>query len=217
MLLLFDQDSSPLPGMLTRLWTSMQELIRLGRKPALVGAFPVSAASDTFKPPRQFGKAGRIVQGHLIPAEFAISSGSLINLAAFGEIGGFRDDFFIDAIDIEWCFRAWRKGFSCWMDTQAVMPHRLGQGTVRVPGLGMLLARQKPARLYTYVRNQVAMIREGVAPLRWRLRLLPYLVLQGLSYTIAYRGQRAQVLLAFYWGFADGWALRLGPVRRFKI
>ena len=216
-LLLFDQDSSPPTGMLTRLGADMQELIRQGKKPALVGPLPVSVDDNMFKPPRRYNLAGGIVNGTLLPAEFAISSGSLVNLHAFAKLGVFREDFFIDAIDIEWCFRAWHKGYSCWMDKHAVMPHRLGQGIIRIPVVGMLLARQNPARLYTYVRNQVAMIREDVAPLRWKVKLLPYLALQGLVYLLAYRGERMRVMKAFCWGFSDGLANRMGPGRRSAV
>ncbi|CAH2601750.1 dTDP-rhamnosyl transferase RfbF [Rhodovastum atsumiense] len=217
LLLIFDQDSSPQAGMLTHLRQGMMDLIRLGKKPALIGPLPVSAEDGTFKPPHPFHLAGGSVNGTLHPAEFAISSGSLINLDAFEQLGGFRTDFFIDAVDIEWCFRAWRQGYSCWIDSTAIMPHRLGQGIIRIPVLGMLLARQPPARLYTYVRNQVAMMREGLAPLRWRLRLLPYLFVQGVAYWVAYRGKRVRVLRAFWWGASDGWSNRLGPGRRSRI
>src|SRR4051812_4486555 len=41
-----------------------------------------------------------------LAVDLAISSGSLITLTATAEVGPFDEGFF-DAIDIEWCSRAW--------------------------------------------------------------------------------------------------------------
>jgi len=217
MLMLFDQDTSPVRGTISRLKHGYAELLCRGESPALIGPLPVSADKQHLKPPRQFSNRSAPSGGTLWPTEFAISSGSLISLPVFEKIGAFREDFFIDAIDIEWCFRAWNRGFSCWIDSTTIMPHRLGQGTIRVPILGMLLARQPPARFYTYVRNQIAMVRECSVPRYWRLRIIPYLLLQGVVYWIASGGQRHRVLRALCWGLVDGLTLRLGPGRRNQV
>lgn len=214
-LLIFDQDSSPPPGMLQRLRATRAALRAAGERPAIVGPLAVSADEGAgFKPPRTFPSAAVRAQGTAWPAEFVISSGSLLDLDAFAAVGGFREDFFIDAVDIEWCFRAWARGWSCWIESAVRMPHRLGQGTIRLPVVNMRLTRQPPSRLYTYVRNQVAMLGLPHTPRRWKLRLLPHMAVQAAVYLAASPGQRGVVLRAFRQGLADGLRGHLGAGRR---
>lgn len=214
LLMLFDQDSSPLPGIATGLIASFGRLRANGQRPAAIGPLPVSADEHRFPPPRQARR--RSVCGHdtILPADYIISSGSLIDLTALGDIGGFREDFFIDAIDVEWCFRAWQNGFSCWIDSAVKMPHRFGTDRVRIPFTRLFLVRQPPPRLYTYVRNRIAMIAGNGGPAWWRWTSVAYLMLQGIAYWAAYSGERRRVVKAFAMGLADGLRMRLGPGRR---
>lgn len=213
MLLIFDQDSSPAPGIMSQLCVAYDALCTAGERPAVVAPLPVSADIEQFKSPRIFRKYAKSY-GSLRSAEFVISSGSLLDLKAFKQIGRFREDFFIDVIDIEWCFRSWARGYSCWIDSAVLMPHRLGQGTIRVPIVNMLLTRQSPARIYTYVRNQIVMLHLPHTPLRWKLRILPYLMIQCVIYLVAYSGVRRNIIRAFRFGVIDGLLLKLGSSRR---
>ncbi|WP_159993181.1 glycosyltransferase family 2 protein [Roseomonas sp. 18066] len=210
-LLLLDQDSTPPPGMARHLQAAHRRLREAGECPAVIGPHPVAAGGSATKTPRLFLRHGSAPVDGARPLEFLISSGSLLDLAAFEAIGGFRDDFFIDAVDIEWCFRAWARHFSCWMLPGLAMPHRLGQGLVRVPLIGLQLARQPCFRLYTYARNQTAMLRLDHVPLRWKLKLFPYIAIQAAIHCVVRRDTAA--LRAFARGIADGLARRMGPVR----
>ena len=49
-----------------------------------------------------------INQKYIIP-DYVITSGSIITIAAYKEIGPFNNEMFIDFIDIEWCLRARKK------------------------------------------------------------------------------------------------------------
>ena len=213
MLLLLDQDATASPDMATRLNETYAMLHWELERPAVVGALPI-APNEAHKPPRVF--RDRMVQTHgtAWPTEFVISSGSLFDLTILYRVGDFREDFFIDAIDIEWCFRAQSLGYTCWIDSAILMPHRLGQGIIQVPVLNMRLAKQVPSRLYTYVRNQTAMLRLSHVPSHWKLRILPYMLAQSVIYTAVSQGQRRTVLRALWSGFVDGVRLRMGPGRR---
>lgn len=46
-----------------------------------------------------------------------ISSGSLIPISLFNSLGLFRDDFFIDFVDYEWCWRARNMGVKIYVDS----------------------------------------------------------------------------------------------------
>lgn len=48
-------------------------------------------------------------QSDVVEVEYSITSGSIFNLSIFDKIGLFREDFFIDAVDLEFCIRAKRR------------------------------------------------------------------------------------------------------------
>src|SRR5262249_23546736 len=133
-IVLFDQDSAPPPQMIEALGRAKDALDAAGEKAAVIAPEIVSAAN--FRPPRRFPMPGRKPVGAAEAVRYVITSGSLIDLDAFRQIGPFRSDFFIDAIDTEWCFRAWHSGYSCWVLHGATMLHKIGQGVIRPRFLG---------------------------------------------------------------------------------
>ena len=66
-----------------------------------------------------------------------ITSGCLVDAAFAREIGGFRDDFFIDQVDHEFCLRTRANGRRVAISAKPVMQHSVGgwRGP-RVPLLG---------------------------------------------------------------------------------
>ena len=207
--LLFDQDSMPSEGMVQRLENLADELRRRGEKPALVGPRPVKASGEPFKIPR---RRARPESPPAVAVDFAISSGSLIALDAARAIGPFHEDFFIDAIDIEWCSRAWDAGWSVWLGTDVPMTHRLGLGVIHLP-FGLRMTDQPPERLYTYFRNQVAMLRLPYVPAGWKLRFIASLPARCFVYAVRNRFAKPAVQ-AIGLGLLDGIMNRLGPPGR---
>ena len=211
--LLVDQDSTLRPQVVQHLADTMRELCAAGHKVAAVGVQPVGPrqARGRFKDVRIFLRPGRSDATTVRAVDFVISSGSLVSVSAYEAVGPFRDDFFIDAVDIEWCFRAWHRGFSCWVARDALMEHRLGQGSIAVPMLRLKLPVQPPHRLYTYVRNQVRMLAMRHVPLRWKVKMVPYICLQAVVYAVKGR-HRAYALKAIGRGMWDGLRTMSAPV-----
>ena len=57
----------------------------------------------------------------------AITSGSLINCKAYNEVGGFKDELFIDGVDFEFCWNLKKHGYSIYQLNSVVMQHQLGE------------------------------------------------------------------------------------------
>jgi rhamnosyltransferase len=146
--------------------------------------------------------------GALAPVQFLATSGSLIDLAAFDRVGPFRADFFIDGVELEWCFRAWSLGLGCYVARDVAIPHRVGGGVIRAFGLAM--PRQPLFRMATYLRNAVYAWRLPHLPLRWKLAQAAYLPLQAGLYW-ADSSFRPAVLLRLLGAARDGALGRLGP------
>jgi len=209
-LLIFDQDSLPDPGMPAALDARMSTLVGMGERPAAVGPRPVAPPGEAgaeYQPPRYPAMPGRRPREGTKPVRYLISSGTLLDLAAFEAVGPFRADYVIDAIDVEWCFRAWSRGWSVWLVEDVTMEHRIGHGIIRLGPLRF--PRQSPSRMATYIRNQAHGLRLPHVPLGWKLRSLVYLPLQIA--VVSANGPRPASVLARLIGAArDGLAGRLG-------
>ena len=210
-LLLFDQDSLPEAGSVRRLVDISRALASAGRRPAIVGPRPYGPDGRPMKIARR--PADETPPGQRATrADFVISSGSLLDLAAAEAVGPFRADYFIDAIDLEWCFRANARGFSIWIADEVRMDHRLGRGVLRLP-LGLRLADQPPRRLYTFVRNQLSMLRLGHVPTRHKVKTVAALPVRAAIYLVRNRFS-AECRAALRNGVVDGLRDRLGPPDR---
>lgn len=85
-----------------------------------------------------------------------ITSGSLINLAVWKEIGGYDNKLFIDEVDHEYCYRAKTKGYSVFRFPSIHLNHKLGEK--KEAGYSGSIAKRKrtihsPRRVYFMVRN----------------------------------------------------------------
>jgi rhamnosyltransferase len=98
-----------------------------------------------------------------------LTSGSLISIAAFQTIGGFRDDFFIDCVDHEYCLHARSLGFHIVLTSKPVMEHGIGHQTEhRLLWRTVHTSNHSPVRRYFTVRNMLILAGEyiGKEP-RW--------------------------------------------------
>ncbi|WP_298965301.1 glycosyltransferase family 2 protein [uncultured Methylobacterium sp.] len=208
-LLLLDQDATPGPDLPARLLAALERLTATGAQVAVVGPQP-RAGEGAHKAPRYPARPGVVPVGSLEPVDFLATTGSLIALDAYRAVGPFRDDFFIDGVDLEWCFRAWARGWSCWADRDTGIVHHVGGGVIRARFLPVAMPRQSVPRMATYLRNSVYAWRLAHVPWRWRLRQAAYLPLQaGLYWADA--GYRPAVLAGLGRGVLDGLRGQLGP------
>lgn len=65
------------------------------------------------------------VPGIAIGEAFAISSGSLIRVAALRKIGGFSNNFWLDCSDMDVCHRLYLHGYKVWRATDAELQHEM--------------------------------------------------------------------------------------------
>lgn len=209
-LAIFDDDSGLPAGAFGVLNATMDRLAARGKKPAVVGPKIVSPspARHEYRPPRYFS-AGETI-GSAQSVLYVISSGSLINLDAFRNIGTFRSDFFMDSIDTEWCFRARSRGFSCWVETSLEMEHRIGVGVTGRTILGRGFPKQPPMRLYAYLRNQTYCLSLPHLPPWWRVLVVAHLVRLCGAYWLE-AADRRSISALICRAVRDGLMRRLGP------
>jgi rhamnosyltransferase len=143
----------------------------------------------------------------------AITSGSLVSLEAFERIGPFREEFFIDHVDTEYCARARALGYRILRTVRPVMTHSIGRPTQhRLLWMKKWTSNHSADRRYYITRNHTVLLREagGIVPGAWALRGL----LSGLNACkriALYEEDKARKIAAVWAGWRDGIRGRLGP------
>ena len=92
---------------------------------------------------------------------YLINSGMLQSIDIINKVGGWREDFRIDAFDVEYCYHAKELGIMCYRVGGYKLEHTLGNPSVkRVFGKQLHLLNYSPSRLYDIYRNHIIIIRK---------------------------------------------------------
>lgn len=215
--LLSDQDSLPRPDMVAGLLRAEQELTARGVRVGAVGpTFTDAHTGITF--PFQVDVSGKLFYGRmrtsaecpLVEALTLITSGTLIPIDAWIDVGAMREDFFIDHVDIEWSHRARAAGYKLYGTAYASMAHRMGDAQLRVWYFGWHReSAYSPLRVYYRMRNFIALCKLDFISVRWKLRSSWYWL--GFIYSQAIYGScRRQALGMALRGVWDGLHGRMG-------
>jgi rhamnosyltransferase len=90
-----------------------------------------------------------------------ITSGALTNVAAYQDIGPFRDEYFIDYVDTEYCLRAQLKGYEILVSVKARLVQPLGDSReIMVFGRRITPTFHSALRRYYIQRNRVPTFQE---------------------------------------------------------
>ncbi|MEQ0777177.1 glycosyltransferase family 2 protein [Paraburkholderia tropica] len=213
--ILFDQDSEPSPQLLSALPQTLERARAGGENVALVGPAYEDARLGGIAPFVRFGllRLQRVPPQGEAPMEvdFLITSGSCINLASWSSIGPMDDALFIDFVDLEWCVRARRHGYSVLGAPALRLAHSLGGEPVRV--FGRAYPGHGAVRHYYQFRNAIALMKRGYMPWSWKstelVKLPGRLFIYGLF--MAPRAEHLGMALLGVWHGLTG---KLGPLRR---
>jgi rhamnosyltransferase len=145
--------------------------------------------------------------------ESVITSGSLLSLDAYAAVGPFRDEFFIDYVDTEFCFRARASGYRIIESRIPLMSHTVGSPTAhRLLGETKWTTHHSADRRYYIARNNTVLLREyGTTGSRaWRMKSVVRSV--RLCKRIAlFEQDKFAKILAVAQGWWDGVRGRMGP------
>lgn len=86
---------------------------------------------------------------------YTITSGNLLNLLAFKEVGGYLEKLFIDHVDHEFCLRLNRYGYKVIKTNKAFLYHRVGNTVIKkFFRFSFCPSYHPPLRLYYRTRNR---------------------------------------------------------------
>jgi rhamnosyltransferase len=214
----FDQDSTPASGMVAEILDLYQNQPQRAHLAIVAPNISVPSANTT----ASFLKArGRFLFRRvrctglqsLEDVSTVISSGALYSLDAFRQIGPFREDFFIDYVDTDYCLRAKQRGYKIVVACKARLVHQLGrQQEARLGPLTMHPTFHSPVRWYYISRNRVPMMFSHAW--NWPHWLLYEMLINtyGLARLLLFEDHKLAKLLAIVLGTWDGLAHHMGPI-----
>lgn len=134
-----------------------------------------------------------------------ITSGSLVSLQAYWQLGGFRDEFFMDCVDLEYCLRARAAGYCILMTSKPLMEHPVGQLTEhRLLWRKTGTSNHGPLRRYYMMRNTLILAREYTMKEPWWVIAALWSKLKSMLLVVLYESGRLAKLRYSALGFFDG-------------
>ncbi|RCW84564.1 glycosyltransferase family 2 protein [Phyllobacterium bourgognense] len=170
--LLLDQDSLPAPDMVVTLVAAAKAQISNGVKLGCVGPRyedtrqnnpPPFIRTNGFRLERQTCA----IPDAVVDVDYLIASGCLIPMGTLDDVGGMREELFIDYVDIEWGLRAGNKGYRSFGVCAALMKHDLGDEPILF--LGRQIPVHGPLRHYYHFRNAVWLYRQPWLRFSWKV------------------------------------------------
>lgn len=211
----FDQDSCPQVGMVAALWAEHLRLPAAAVIGPRIEELQIKASSYRWvrQHPRWPWLFQRAFAGpDLEVVTMVITSGSLVDLGLWRQIGGFDAALFIDYIDIDFCLRAIRAGRRVAVAAAAVLAHRLGsrRSTIAL-GHEFRPMHHAPFRHYYIARNRVRIWRRhALAVPHWALFDLSFAGL-NIFRVLVFESNKRVKFKAMLLGTWDGLRGRGGP------
>lgn len=203
--LLLDQDTHPLPGLASELVRVY--LLALSEAPtAVVGSNFVDAPRGRLRitPGSDAGGWTR--------RRTVIASGSLVERVAWERVGPFREEFFVDSVDHEFCLRARASGLAVVLALRPLIRHTIGRASLRrFAGIRLVSSNHPPGRRYWMARNRLVLAREYLLrePV-WTVASLLSLVREA-AVLVLVEERAGEKIRAMLRGTRDGLLGRVGP------
>jgi rhamnosyltransferase len=191
----FDQDSEPVDAFIN---TMLASLKAAGTSKVLLGANYV----DVHR--RRSAHRSNSQGFGLMPKTTLITSGMLLPVSFARAIGGFREDFFIDSVDHEFCLRASDYGARLYVTREPLMRHSIGAPARSFRWARMLSSGHPSTRKYFIARNALWTVRLHARhhPL-WALRQFVRIGAEAVG-ILLFETDRLAKLAALLRGVKDG-------------
>lgn len=132
----------------------------------------------------------------------AITSGSIYTLNLLADGIRFREDFFIDMVDNEFCYRINRKGFHTVAIIQSELQQKFGNRTRCMPGV--YSTNYSAFRIYHLIRNFIITWKEYPDLIVNKQVFIPKIILGNAVKIVLFEKDKVRKLQAICLGIHDG-------------
>jgi rhamnosyltransferase len=144
---------------------------------------------------------------YVVACKTVITSGCLMCLPAWDDLGRFRDDYFIDGIDHEICLRGRSQGLIVARHGRVLMNHYIGERSANYRIFPYL---HTPVRKYYSMRNGIQnIVRYAPSEPVWAIRKSATLAWEFVI-ALLLEPDRRKKMRAMFRGFCDGLMSRMG-------
>lgn len=196
-LMTMDQDSSFLPGEMTRYRAKVEqwEEEHQGQTAVFSTNYYLRSQHTTLYPE----------ETSIVQVTSAMTSASIYPLELFERLGLFREDLFVWGIDCEFCWRAARQGIPTLCFRDILLQHEFGyqKKKHRLLGREVFPNEYPPARTYYNVRNGIVLYRTYPDYLNLKAHL-HYHLWKRIVFVLLYEQQKLAKLKALWKGYWDG-------------
>jgi rhamnosyltransferase len=201
----FDQDSTVEAGFIDFMLQAFED----APSPSQVGIV-CPACID-----KQTGMAMPIPRSRCGEILSAMTSGSLIPVKLFDKLGTFHEPLFIDYVDIEFCLRSRRAGYTIVQSPRAILYHSLGRITRhRLLGRQFASTNHSAARRYYIARNRLWVVGRFLGDWSWSANEARFMILETMKIALVEQ-DRLKKLKNTVLGLTDALRGRLG--KRFDL
>ena len=137
--------------------------------------------------------------------DHVITSGAIYYMQLFKVIGGLREDYFIDALDEEICWRAYNYGYKTACVTAGILYQKFGETIKKKLFFRQIYyMKHNVDRTFYIVRNHIYLIREYKFPIRVKINILNKYVFSAIIKIIFFDKERFPKIKAIVLGFFSG-------------
>jgi len=154
-ILLLDQNSIPDSSMI-------DELIKAYKSCPYRGKVRMIGSNCTYRNIEEIKYRKECQKKSHFERDVVMMSGTLLSSSAYKEIGPFREEFFVDSTDADYCLRLRAKGFRIIVACKAQMTHSVGEDASIKNFLGkkILVTNHNHIRCYYMERNGLILVKE---------------------------------------------------------
>ena len=153
------------------------------------------------------------IHDFLLKVDWFITSGSIYDVNVIHSIGGFREDYEIDCVDNEICYKANANGYNTLVDTHCILNQIYGMPARSI--FGFTTSGYSPFRTYSILCNHILLWKEYPFELSKDLKkkiIKDYFLYRFVKILLSEK-RKSPKLLALFYGLIDG--LQGKRVRRF--
>lgn len=204
--LTLDQDSECLPGMVEKM---LDYYINNSDKEKIIIISPRYIDKNF-----DLSIENRIELKSSVSVLTTITSGSLTNVILAHEIGGFKEELFIDHVDNEFCLRAKNAGLSIIQLNDLVLFHEIGYATKhKFLCKTITTSNHSHVRRYYVIRNSIYMLKKYFVKFPvWVLKSIIWDIVI-LIRIILYESNKIIKIKYIFKGIKDGIVNKMGPLR----
>ena len=192
----FDQDSVPFNNIIE----IISEIYSLYPDKNRIGAIGVN-----FKNVNSKNNYRKIDHKKYRKKDYLITSGCLISTNIFFKIGGFREDFFIDDVDLEYSLRLRENGKISLITKKYGMIHKVGAPKImKIFGLSLISSNHNSIRRYYKARNHVILSKEYLFKYPYFIAKTNYFFILSLIKILLIDDDKKAKIIASIKGIKDG-------------